>query len=518
MMEASRIDEQVVQDALNETGFGKFSYKMLIIVTLISINTGISFENVSFVMPAAVCDFKMSTIAQDRIAISSLFGLALGPYFWACMAETKGRKVSLIIGLLLDGCSNALASVISNYYGFVICKFFNGVGIGSQFTVLFTYIGEFQPDNYRDKVLSWLELPFILGAILNAGIGWIIIPLKFSYISETTFFFFNPWNLYILICAIVALIAAFCLTFLPETPKYLAETGQYTKLMGVLCQMHHENTGQSDINYIERLEQLHNPGINDLLSKVKLTNNICEYKPTFIKKFIKFIKQVKEIMKPPYLNRTLIICVSMYGTSYSLFVTMLWIPEIFERFAMFEEKYPNMTASVCLVSEKLHSKDAMLKNNINFDDCPSKLDYTVYSQTIIVCLAAIPAGVWLPLFIDRLGYKFHFILATSVTSLLYIGLLLVKSSAQNFIVSCVIDGLSFGANVIYYMLVNLYPTHLRVIASNLVAFVGYIGGTVSIIVVGYLVDDHCLILIIIISAHVGVAAIFGFFIPTSQPT
>lgn len=43
----------------------------------------------------------------------------------------------------------------------------------------------------------------------------------------------------------------------------------------------------------------------------------------------------------------------------------------------------------------------------------------------------------------------------------------------------------------------------RVIASNLVAFVGYIGGTVSIIVVGYLVDDHCLTLIVIISAHVG---------------
>ncbi|XP_057325965.1 synaptic vesicle glycoprotein 2B-like [Microplitis mediator] len=248
-MTTSRVDEKVVQAALNETGFGKFNYKVLIIVTLIAINTGISFENVSFVIPAATCDYKMSTIAQNGIAISLLIGMALGSYFWACMAETSGRKISLIYGLLLDGCSNALASVISNYYRFVICKFFNGVGQSAQFTVIFAHLGEFQPDDYRDRMLSWIEFPYIFRTILNTGISWIIIPLKFSFISEATYFFFNPWNLYILICALVAFFTAFCLTFLPETPKYLDETGQYTQLMHVFCQMYRQNTGKSDKKY-----------------------------------------------------------------------------------------------------------------------------------------------------------------------------------------------------------------------------------------------------------------------------
>ncbi|XP_057333184.1 synaptic vesicle glycoprotein 2B-like [Microplitis mediator] len=516
MMNTSRVDEKIVQTALNETGFGKFNYKVLIIVTLILINTGISFENVSFVIPAATCDYKMSTIAQNCLAISFLLGMALGSYFWACMAETRGRKISLIYGLLLDGCSNVLASVISNYYGFVICKFFNGVGLSAQFTVIYTYLGEFQPDDYRDRMLSWMELPFIFGTILNAGISWIIIPLKFSYISETTFFFFNPWNLYILVCALIAFFATFCLTFLPETPKYLAETGQYTQLMHVLCQMYRQNTGKSDIKYRQCLTALNNPDVKDLLSKVKSSNKTNENKPGFAKKFIKFIEQVKEIMKPPYLNRTLITCVSMYGTSFALSLIIVWIPEIFERFATFEEKYPNMTASVCLVSEKLCSTNATLKNGFNSYACPYELDYTVYVRTIILCLAAVPAAVWLPLFIDKIGYKFYLISTNTVVGFLYIGLLFVKNSSQNLILSCVINGIGFGDYIINCMLVSLYPTHLRVIASSLMAFIRYVGIFVSIFLVGYLIDSQCMLLIILITTHIGVATIFAFFIPIER--
>lgn len=44
---------------------------------------------------------------------------------------------------------------------------------------------------------------------------------------------------------------------------------------------------------------------------------------------------------------------------------------------------------------------------------------------------------------------------------------------------------------------------LRVIASSLIAFVGYTGNLISIFMVGYLIDSQCILLIIIISAHIG---------------
>lgn len=98
-----------------------------------------------------------------------MLGMMLGPYFWACMADMKGRKFSLVLSLFLHGLSDGVASVISNYWGFLICKFFNGFTLGAQLALLFTYIGEFQPCKYRDRVLSWTELPWGLGLIATAG-------------------------------------------------------------------------------------------------------------------------------------------------------------------------------------------------------------------------------------------------------------------------------------------------------------------------------------------------------------
>lgn len=102
-MKTVRVEEKVIEEALNQTGkniflpnlnylilninfividdiiitiqgFGKFNYKVLIVAIIITINSGISFENISLIMPAASCDYKMSTIAQDHIATSSLCG------------------------------------------------------------------------------------------------------------------------------------------------------------------------------------------------------------------------------------------------------------------------------------------------------------------------------------------------------------------------------------------------------------------------------------------------------------
>lgn len=83
----------------------------------------------------------------------------------------------------------------------------------------------------------------------NLGLGWIIIPLEISYYSDT-FFFFNSWNIYILVAAILAPLIALWIVFLPETPKYLAETGQRKKLLEILSQMYRENTGKTHEDFL----------------------------------------------------------------------------------------------------------------------------------------------------------------------------------------------------------------------------------------------------------------------------
>ena len=41
--------------------------------------------------------------------------------------------------------------------------------MNGQSAVVFLYLGEFQPTKYRDKMLSWMEMAWVLGMIILAG-------------------------------------------------------------------------------------------------------------------------------------------------------------------------------------------------------------------------------------------------------------------------------------------------------------------------------------------------------------
>lgn len=41
--------------------------------------------------------------------------------------------------------------------------------MNGQSAVIFLYLGEFQPTKYRDKMLSWMEMAWVVGMIILAG-------------------------------------------------------------------------------------------------------------------------------------------------------------------------------------------------------------------------------------------------------------------------------------------------------------------------------------------------------------
>ncbi|KAK0167914.1 hypothetical protein PV327_001768 [Microctonus hyperodae] len=510
-----RTDEKVAQDAVNQTGFGWFNLKIYILAALISLNIGFGLGNIGLIMPSAACDFKMTTLDKGRIGVSTVLGMMCGPYFWAGMADMKGRKFSLIISLFLHGFADGLGSIISNYWGFIVCKFFNGFSLGAQLALLFTYLGEFQPCKYRDKILSLTELPWSFGLIITASLGWAIIPLDINY-QTSTMFFFKSWNLFLLISSLLAPSIAIWLMFLPETPKYLAETGEHKKLIDLLSQMYHENTGLSHDNYLEQLRKLNDPAIDNLITRAKSLNESPK-RPTFRQKLKDFSKLTLELLQPPHIKNTLLVGVVTYCITSAYFTMVFWLPEIFQRFSIFEERFPDKSASVCTVSQVLYSKNGTEAIDDNFEECSSHLDSTVFFHNLILGLACLPPALWLPLCVDRLGFKIHLTVATLFSSLLVFGLLFVNNSTQNLILSCLFEALSsISITIIFCTVVELYPTHLRVIASAFATFIGRIGAVVGISLVGYLIDDYCVLLVAIVGTHLSVATILGFFIPIQR--
>ncbi|KAG7211808.1 hypothetical protein KM043_011039 [Ampulex compressa] len=508
--EVEQTAESVVQDAVNETGFGKFNLKVMAVSSLIYMNVAFSIISIGFILPAATCDFKMTTVDKGRLSAVSILGMLCCSYFWGCYAAIKGRKISLLVSLFLHGSTELLASVIPFYWIFMFLKFVSGATMNGQLTIVFLYLGEFQPSKQREKVLSWMELGWVLGTLFVAIVGWCIIPLDVNF--ETEHFFFHSWNLFVMICSFPALLIGAWLLSFPETPKYLADTGRKQEMLRVLMKMYAVNTGNPAIEYIDKAKNSENKELAEVMAQIANAKSKDVVKQKSFRVTINNIcTQTMMIIKPPYLQRTLVICLISCFVTSSYYTLVLWLPELFNRYTAFEELYPNRTASVCTLD--YNGSNATISTDDPLD-CDGTMPTTVLHKTMILGASCIPTSLLLPLLITYIGYKYFLVLSTLIPGIITLCLFLVQTSVQNLILSCLFESVtSVAISAIYCLLVDLYPTNLRAIATGLATFTSRVGGTVGNLMTGYLIDNYCSLLILLLAAQLILSGLLALFAP-----
>ncbi|XP_076231018.1 synaptic vesicle glycoprotein 2B isoform X2 [Calliopsis andreniformis] len=505
-------EENVAQEAVDQTGFGKFNLKVMAVCSLIFMNVAFSITSIAFILPSAACDFQMTTVDKGRLSAAPMIGMLAGSYIWGCYAAIKGRRMSLLVALFLHGISELLASLIPHYWIFLFLKFLSGAAMNGQSAVVFLYLGEFQPTKYRDKMLSWMEMAWVLGMIILAGVGWIIIPLEMNMLIAG--YTFHSWNFFVFICSLPALLTGFWLLFFPETPKYLAETGQNVQMLDVLMRMYSENSGEPPKEYVTKLRNCGNNNLNELVHRIMHTREPEEVTEKSFKLMIQDIyTKTMMILKPPFLWRTIVVCLIACFVTSSYYTLTLWLPELFHRYADFQEAFPNQTASVCTLKSIKNLTELSMQTDDPFG-CDSRVQTSVFIHTFILGASCIPTGLILPLLVNYVGYKFFLVITAFVPAVVTACLFLVKTSTQNLILSCAYESVtSVCLSVVYCLLVDLYPTHLRAMASGLSAFISRIGAISGTLMIGYLIDDYCTLVILIVAVQLFLSGILALFTP-----
>ncbi|XP_049821483.1 synaptic vesicle glycoprotein 2B-like isoform X3 [Aethina tumida] len=499
--------------ALESTGFGKFHFTLLTICGLIYLNTAVGITIISFVLPSATCDFQMSSSDKGWLTAAPMLGMVIGSYFWGCLADTKGRKTVLIGALLMDGTCGLLSSISQAYWLFMLFRFLNGFAITGAMGICFPYLGEFQPGKYRETILCWMELFWTVGVIVLPGIAWIIIPMEFEYVTPN--FKFASWNLFVAACSIPSIFIGFWLFFFPESPKFLLECGEADAALEVLREMYASNTGENAIDF----------PITSLREKVRAMSVVSQQstrsirslrirKPKELKMLLREIwQQTKALCKPPHLRYTVITCLIQFGLTTSYYTLMIWFPELFYRFEEFETLHPNKKASVCEVSSVVVSGNATIVEN---EFCGEPIADSVFLHTLIIGLACIPTSFWLPLCVRRLGTKFFLVFSLLVASAVTFGLYFVDSTISNLVLSCIFEALtSLGISTVYCVMVDLFPTHLRVMAAALSLTFGRGGALIGNLLFGFLIDLNCVVPIVLFASMLLGSGLLCLMLPST---
>lgn len=203
-----------VDEELEIIGFGRYQFIAILILGLANAADAIELLCASFILPQ-LPDFT----DYDKSFLSSaiFIGMLIGGLFFGIASDFLGRKLMLIIALLINAVFGALSALAPTqpYTLLILCRIIAGFGVGGSIPGVFTLTVEILPVKNRGFWLSVVAWWWMIGSIYGAGMAWLMIgTLQLS------------WRYFALICALPALIGAILIIFLLyESPRYLHLNG-----------------------------------------------------------------------------------------------------------------------------------------------------------------------------------------------------------------------------------------------------------------------------------------------------
>ncbi|KAJ9599348.1 hypothetical protein L9F63_010169 [Diploptera punctata] len=522
----------------------------------------------AFLIPAAECEFNMGPNEKGVLNAICYIGMITSSHLWGYLADTKGRRKMLILALLVDGICSFVSSLSHAYWLFVTLRFLNGFFICAPSAVVFAYLGEFHSQATRTRAVLFMSVFLSLGGLLSTsqGLAWLLIPKVWTLEIPWLGINYSSWRVFIVTGALPSFVAAFMLTFLlPESPKYLFTVGKEQEALNVLRYVFSMNTGKQPDEY-----PVTQVSLDEVEPEAALKNKPVS--PFGIMK--NMWDQTKPLFQKRYVLLTSLAFIMQFSFYASFNGFAMWVPDIYNRYAMYSEIYPNQSFTICESIEGLKlstipdsfietmevttiSYKNTIVNNINeiqllnssldtfadfnynltsvekvntIDDsqllnstlkkneqaCISTVNPVAFRNSIII-------GVFCMCTYSLAGIVIKFV----DTKLLMAGCLLV-SSISGFCIyfartewlivmlcSLFIAMSGTCVNMLNSIVIDRIPTQLRAMAVCLSLMSGRLGVTVCSLVMGVLLETYCGAVYFMLGGIVLFCCLLSFLVPNS---
>ena len=270
---------------MNQSATGSKSY--LISIVMVAVLGGLLFGYDTAVISGAekglqaffmgASDFTYTDFWHGFTSSSALIGCIIGSALSGLLASNWGRKRTLIFAgvmffisawgsmspetfVLPEGKPDLTLLIVFNIY-----RVIGGVGVGLASAVCPMYIGEIAPSNIRGMLVSWNQFAIIFGQLVVYFVNFFILgdhiaPARESIgngmnqilnSGEAAWAIETGWRYMFGSEMVPAGLFALLICFVPETPRYLAMTGQDEKAEYVLARINGAAKAKEILNEIK---------------------------------------------------------------------------------------------------------------------------------------------------------------------------------------------------------------------------------------------------------------------------
>ncbi|KAM9270718.1 LOW QUALITY PROTEIN: synaptic vesicle glycoprotein 2B [Cariama cristata] len=330
MAERMEDEEQLAhqyENIIEECGHGRFQWTLFFVLGLALMADGVEVFVVGFVLPSAEKDMCLSSSNKGMLGLIVYLGMMVGAVMLGGLADKLGRKKCLIISLAINSAFAFLSSFVQGYGFFLFCRLISGLGIGGSLPIVFAYFSEFLSREKRGEHLSWLCMFWMIGGIFASAMAWSIIPHYGWGFSMGTKYHFHSWRVFVLVCSLPCIASLVALKFMPESPRFLLETGKHDEAWMILKQVHDTNMrakGEPErvtVSYIKTPK----------LDEYEIQSSTGTWYQRWLVRITTTFKQVWDnvlCLTAQYRMNTLMLAVVWFTMALSYYGLIVWFPDM----------------------------------------------------------------------------------------------------------------------------------------------------------------------------------------------
>lgn len=195
-------------------------------------------------------DFTYTDALHGITSSSALIGCIIGSALSGLFANRLGRKRALAaagVMFFLSALGSYYPEFLFYEYGkptmsllvaFNLYRVLGGVGVGLASAICPMYIAEVAPSNMRGTLVSWNQFAIIFGQLVVYFVSFLIVEqAKTSSPDFVAWTIATGWRLMFVSEAVPAGLFTILILLVPETPRYLALTGNDDKALYVLSKI-----------------------------------------------------------------------------------------------------------------------------------------------------------------------------------------------------------------------------------------------------------------------------------------
>ncbi|XP_063893868.1 synaptic vesicle 2-related protein [Helicoverpa armigera] len=473
------------ETALDRAGFGLYSYIMTSLAGFAIISFACVVYASTIIVPSSACELETTTSQQGLLAAGPVVGSTLGGIMWGYLADTRGRRKMILVGLLGGITFNLIAAISVNWVMLMIFQFIASLFASGMYSMSMSLLSESVPMAKRNLVVLLVSSIFMLSQGLMAALAIPIIPLRFSHYLPALDIYWNSWRTLLVVYSVPSIVTFIWMLFMKESPKFVYVKGDEDRAIEILKTIHR-------VNNLRSKEEL---AVSGLIQEVSATSGPSSTKD-----------QIVPLFKTPLLKYTLIMITLFTFQQVGAF--LVWLPTIADQFVRILQSGEDSDLTMCGI--------IAMEAPVDLDAVPCALNETSLLMVLGVGAVHSLINIVLSMAIGKTGRRNMVLVVTTLCGVSGILVNLVPNAIGSAVLFVV---LSTGIVVIGFytaIIVALFPTHLRALAIALPMTFGRIGTFASIQILNLMFANSCDAGFYLFASLFASSAIIASFLPDDR--